>query len=282
MSLYNSWVFQSKLWFAGTLACKAVDALVTLLAVWQKPTTIPGGVRLLYSICWCWERQWGDCGNKVLASVAEWNQVQERSVMLNKSLCLLSDGSRHFTLRVTNSLPHRNTHGGTLRELCGLVACMERHTLTHTLTQITLFFLHLIYTQSISFRQTYYIPVGANSKHSACACILSKALQRAADRSRGRMSELVFAHIDWSRWCPLVMLGLFNNWTVAQIRTGKHGLKQNHWWCRFCKLAFNLSKIKGYENAYVHTFTSKCSTAHLCMHGAQSILTHTYAEQKLI
>lgn len=75
--------------------------------------------------------------NPALASVTERNQVRRRSVMLNKSLCLLSDGRHHFTLWVINSPPHVNMCGGTWGEACRFgVERRHIHADTHTFFHI--------------------------------------------------------------------------------------------------------------------------------------------------
>lgn len=124
--------------------------------------------------------------------------------MLKMSLCLLSDGSYHFTLRVTNSLPHINMCGGTWREECGFEACRNRLTLTltHQHKSPSLFQLN---SHSQFLLPTHMHSDLKNSKHSASAHIPSTALKRMADYLRGYMCALVFAHIDGLWRFPLML-----------------------------------------------------------------------------
>lgn len=150
----HSLIIKVKLWFSGTPASQCFHYTARSLSKAQRHYSRgcepADATQTRAGTCWRWGGRWGDCCNIKPSSVTDWKHVRECPVMLNRSLCLLSEGRLRFMLRVINSL-----------------SCWERcvglwHAWTDILTQISLFFLHLIYTH-FSF-----IP-----RHSACTPVHS-------------------------------------------------------------------------------------------------------------
>lgn len=131
----HSLIIKVKLWFSGTPASQCFHYTARSLSKAQQHHSRgcepADATQTRAGTCWRWGGQWGDCCNIKPSSVTDWKHVQECPVMLNRSLCLLSEGRLRFMLRVINSLPHINTWSVMLREVCRLVACMNRHTNTN-------------------------------------------------------------------------------------------------------------------------------------------------------
>lgn len=129
--------------------------------------------------CCCWGWLWAAWGNLVLAFVTEWDEGQRRSVMLNKSLCLLSDGSHHFTVWVTKfPAAHKQcvaAHGERHAGLCQ--ATTHSHWHSHTCTDQPLLF-YMLHSQAVSCTSTHtfrYIP-SKGGGHTVTTHMLSTAL----------------------------------------------------------------------------------------------------------